>query len=376
MGFAQPRTRTPSTEAPGLVQAQEWVAGHPGELNSREREFLEASTQWAEREVAEREAHRQLELEQRASPRRDGTARVRSRPSIGRNSAADRNSATPPRPFSCRGFAPRTGAGRCCFYFGDQARARAVDEQAAVLKAEQESRLSSSRELAAAALNNLNVDPERSILLALQAISTTYSVDKTWTSEAENALHRSVLASHVLLTVQAHNAQVWSVAFSPDGTRLATASQDGTAKIWDAATGKPLLTLQVFSSTTGLKGGANSVVFSPDGKLLATASDDKQVRLWDPVTGQLMRTLSGHTDQVDTVRFSPDGTLLGSASADKTAKVWDVATGRELLTLRGHTEGVISITFSPDNKRISTGSLDGTMKIWDGTTGKELLSVE
>ena len=262
------------------------------------------------------------------------------------------------------------------FYFGGQARERAVGEQEARLKAEQASLISSSRELAAAAISNLNVDPERSILLALQAVKVTYDVDKTWTMEAENALHHSVLASHALLTLQAHSAPIWSVSFSPDGTRLATASQDGTARIWDSATGKPLLALQVFSSSTALKGSANSVAFSPDGKLLATASDDNQVRVWDPVTGQLIRTLSGHTDKAYTVRFSPDGTLLGSASADTTAKVWDIATGRELLTLQGHTDAVGNITFSPDNQRISTSGNDGTVRIWDGTTGKELLTIQ
>jgi WD40 repeat protein len=218
--------------------------------------------------------------------------------------------------------------------------------------------------LAASAISNLNVDPERSILLALQAVKVTYDVDKTWTTEAENALHHSVLASHALLTMQAHNAQVWNVAFSPDGKRFATASQDGTVGIWDAATGEKVLTLQVISSTIFPGGGANSVAFSPDGKLLATGSDDAEVRLWDPVTGQLIRTLSGHTNLVVRVAFSPDGTRLGSASADTTAKVWDVATGRELLTLRGHTDHVFSIMFSNDNQRISTGSFDGTVKIF------------
>jgi WD40 repeat protein/transcriptional regulator with XRE-family HTH domain len=359
-----------------LAQAQEWVAGHPAELNTLEHEFLESSRQWAEREAAEREAHRQSELD---SAQRLAETERRELQSARQLAETQQRAAAQLRRralFLAGAFLLALAMAAIAFYFGDQARARATDEQQALLKAEQASRLSSSRELAAAAINNLDVDPQRSILLALQAVKVTYDLDQTWTTEAENALHRSVLASHALLTLQAHKAQVWSVAFSPDGKRLATASQDGTVGIWDAATGEKVLTLQVFSSTVLPLGGANSVAFSPDGKLLATGSDDAKVRLWDPATGQLIRTLSGHTDLVASVGFSPDGTRLGSASADKTAKVWDVATGRELLTLRGHTDIVASITFSPDNKRISTGSYDGTVKIWDGATGKESLTIQ
>jgi WD40 repeat protein len=331
-------------------------------LNAQERGFLTASQLSAAREEEEREMQRQRELEaarQLADTQQRATAQLRRRAL-----------------FLAGAFVLALAMALVAFYFGDQARQRASGEQEARLKAEQAGRLSSSRELAAAAINNLGVDPERSILLALQAVKVTYDVDKTWTTEAENALHRSVLASHALLTIQAHNAPVWSVALSPDGKRLATASQDGMVKVWDVATGKQLLALQVFSSSTLLKGGVNGVAFSPDGKLLATGSDDAQVRLWDPVTGQLIRTLSGHTDPVLMVSFSPDGTRLGSASADETAKVWDVPTGRELLTLQGHTDSVRSITFSPDNKRISTGSDDGTARIWDGKTGNELLKIQ
>jgi len=317
-----------------LAQAQEWVTGHPGELNTLEREFLEASTQWAEREAAELEAHRQSELD---SAQRLAETERRELQSARQLAETQQRSATQLRRralFLAVAFLLALVMAGVAYFFGDQARARAADEQQALLKAGQESRLSTSRELAASAISNLNVDPERRILLALQAVKVTYDVDKTWTTEAENALHHSVLASHALLTMQAHNAQVWNMAFSPDGKRLATASQDGTVGIWDAATGEKVLTLQVFSSTIFPTGGANSVA------------------------------------------FSPDGTRLGSASVDKTAKIWDVATGRELLTLRGHTDGVFSITFSLDNKRISTGCFDGTVKVWDGTTGKELLTIQ
>jgi tetratricopeptide (TPR) repeat protein len=109
------------------------------------------------------------------------------------------------------------------------ARAQAV---AARRTAEQQARLSFSRELAAAAVNNLDKDPERSVLLALHAASGTYSVDKTVTTEAENALYRAVQALRVRLTLSGHTAWVRGVAFSPDGTRLATASADRTVRVY------------------------------------------------------------------------------------------------------------------------------------------------
>ena len=122
------------------------------------------------------------------------------------------------------------------------------------------------------------------------------------------------------------------MSFSPDGKRLASASNDKTLKLWDAATGQELLTLK------GHTGSVNGVSFSPDGKRLASASDDRTLKLWDAATGQELLTLKGHTGSVNGVSFSPDGKRLASASWDKTLKLWDAATGQELLTLKGHTE--------------------------------------
>jgi WD40 repeat protein len=157
-------------------------------------------------------------------------------------------------------------------------------------------------------------------LLALQAEATTH------TPEAENALHRSILASRTVLVV--HNgAPVWDVTFSPDGKRFATTSQDKTAKVWDAKTGQLLLTL------IGHTDEAAGIVYSPDGKRIATTSDDHTAKIWDATTGQLLLTLTGHTDAVGPIAFSPDGTRLVTTSLDKTAKVWDAMTGKELLTV-------------------------------------------
>jgi serine/threonine protein kinase len=107
-----------------------------------------------------------------------------------------------------------------------------------------------------------------------------------------------------------------------------------------------------------------SVAFSPDGRTLASASSDKTIKLWEVATGREVRTLVGHTRTVYSVAFSPDGHTLASGSDDKTVKFWEVATGREVRTLAGHTEYVDSVAFSPDGRYFASGSFDKTIKLW------------
>ncbi len=158
--------------------------------------------------------------------------------------------------------------------------------------------------------------------------------------------------------LEGHTYSVYSVAFSPDGKRLATGSDDKSAKIWDLDSGKALTTLEGHTSAVW------SVAFSPDGKRLATGSLDKSAKIWDLDSGKALTTLEGHTKSVQSVAFSPDGKRLATGSADNSAKIWDLDSGKALTTLEGHTNSVTSVAFSPDGKRLATGSADNSAKIW------------
>jgi WD40 repeat protein len=185
-------------------------------------------------------------------------------------------------------------------------------------------------------------------------------------------LHTLFQAAH--LTLKGHTGFVTSVCFSPDGRRLASASQDQTIKVWDAQTGQEQLTLKGHTNV------ATSVCFSPDGRRLASASgmfgQPGEVKVWDAQTGQELRTLHGHTGPFWCVCFSPDGRHLASASQDQTVKVWDAQTGQEQRTLQGHRKGVKCVCFSPDGRRLASASWDQTVKVWDAQTGQVTLTLK
>jgi WD40 repeat protein/serine/threonine protein kinase len=174
-------------------------------------------------------------------------------------------------------------------------------------------------------------------------------------------------AEETLLILYGHQAGVNAVCYSPDGARLASASQDRTIQLRDSRSGAPLVTFR------GHTDRLNALAYSPDGARLASASHDQTVKLWDARSGTEIATLRGHTDRVNAVAYSPDGARLASASHDQTVRLWDSRSGVALATLRGHAAEVNSVAYSPDGTRLASGSLDGTVKVWD-THGGALLA--
>jgi WD40 repeat protein/DNA-binding SARP family transcriptional activator/tRNA A-37 threonylcarbamoyl transferase component Bud32 len=272
-----------------LQQLQAWAATSSLTLTGSERRYLEASTAQHDAEQAERQARaaHQAALERRAAGRLRWLVAVLATLAL-------------------------VASGLTAVAFTQRAAAR------------REARIALARELTASAVAGVEVDPEQSILLALQAVNTTREADGTVLPEAEEVLHRAIQANRTLVTV----------------TRTEN--------------------LNLYATV----GGPGGVAFSRDGATVATPADHNTAKTWNAATGTAVRTFAGHTDQVTDVAFSPDGTRLATASADHTARVWEVATGRPVAVLRGHTGAVMRLAFSPDGRRLATASWDGTARVW------------
>jgi WD40 repeat protein len=178
------------------------------------------------------------------------------------------------------------------------------------------------------------------------------------------------LGTSLLAVIHVHGDTVSSVAFAPDGRRIATGSWDGTVRIWDAQTGAELARIEGFDDVV------TSVSYSSDGRSIVGGSRDGTVRICDARTGVGLNRLDGHTDQVTSVAYSPDGRRIVSGSNDRTVRVWDATTGAELARLEGHEETVESVAFGLDGRCVVSGSWDLTIRIWDAQTGAELARLE
>ncbi|MGW0773982.1 nSTAND1 domain-containing NTPase [Streptomyces sp. NPDC002835] len=249
-------------------------------------------------------------------------------------------------------------------------------------------------------LSSAETRPEQAILLSLAALGECVS-----TPSARRGLMTALSASHLRTRLDGHTDTVRHIAWSPDGRRLATASRDGSARVFDAASGRSLFVLpcdgamvesvawspdsayvatagrehvvRIWDAATGdpvrlLTGATDKgrqVAWSPDGRHVAATSREQVVRVWEAGSGRLVREMSGHTADVWGVAWSPDSMRLATASHDQTAIVWELATGAPSTVLTGHGDFVEGICWSPDGRSVATGSGDHTARIWDARTG-------
>jgi WD40 repeat protein len=174
-------------------------------------------------------------------------------------------------------------------------------------------------------------------------------------------------------TLGTHGGEIRGVVFSRAGGHLASVSGDGVVNLWDATRLDQKQPLRQFTDRAHVPGPFLTMAFSPDGRRLATGGENNTVKIWDVPTGHALLTLPGHIGDVYTVAFTPDdeGRWVASAGEDSTVKVWDSRTGALLRTFRGHTGVVTSIAFA-DGRRLVSGSRDHTVKVWDLTQLIEL----
>ena len=184
-------------------------------------------------------------------------------------------------------------------------------------------------------------------------------------SEVVGALIDAVYGVRERNRLEGHSDRVNGVSFSPDGETIASASGDGTIKLW-----RPDGTL--LKTLTGHNGSVLTVVYSRDGEIFASSSTDKTIKIWRK-DGTLMKTLTGQDGEVLGLDYRRDGQMFASASSDGTIKLWS-RYGKLRFTLTGHSGKVYDVSFSPDGKTIASASGDGTIKLWnsDGTLLKTI----
>jgi WD40 repeat protein len=169
------------------------------------------------------------------------------------------------------------------------------------------------------------------------------------------------------LSWQAHSDYSWRLSFSPDGQTIASGSiHDCLIKLWDVKTG------QLLGEPISIVKMSWAVQFSPDGRWLAIGEEEGYLELWDVATRTRLAILEGHFGIVQSVAFSPDGQWLASGGGDSAVRLWDLSTFSQVRQFDGHSLSVWSVTFSPDGQRLASASLDETVRLWHLTTGESI----
>lgn len=327
-----------------LAAAEEWSNAHPDVLNPLEQEFIKASLDARDHERAAENARREQEL---------ASAKALAEAEAGRVAIAEERAREQSRAatlfrrlaFGLAGLVVLAVilAG-VALYLNDQSnRARA---------------LALSRQRAYASISTLPVNPERALVVAVEAGRTAR------TFEVDTALRQAIAAAGQSRTYIRVEPFLRAAQLSPDGKRVAIVNAG--ASLWDAATGAQLQTLPVHSNELA------SLAWSKDSSQLATGSNDGSVQLWDGSTGQLLREFKEHQAPVNALSLNDDATRLVTGDASGKAIIWDVRSGSPIVRFGKHTDNIEHVAWDPKYERVLSASDDGTARIWDAKSGQEL----
>ena len=182
--------------------------------------------------------------------------------------------------------------------------------------------------------------------------------------------NRPLINRSMLIRVFEHGDTVWALAWSPDGSLLASAGADGAVRLWE----KPMKGL--FSVLQAEGGGVNALAWSPNGQFLASGHDDGTIHLWGRETLQEDSIIKNYNRGVLALAWSPDGSLLASAGADGAVRLWEIAVMKQRFILEKHTGIVYALAWSPDGSLLASGGKDTTVRLWDPSTGKQCAILE
>jgi len=178
-----------------------------------------------------------------------------------------------------------------------------------------------------------------------------------------------------LHALEGHKLEIECLAFSPDGKTVVSGGWDPEVRVWDVKDGKALRQIGPHPD------GVLSLTFSPDGKTLVTGNQDRMLKqgnlhLWDFATGKLSNSITSHVGPVTALAFSPSGKLLASGGLDRDVRIWDAATLKPEHILKGHTDWVHAVAFSPDGKLLASAGADKSVRLWDAAAGKQHLPLD
>lgn len=172
-----------------------------------------------------------------------------------------------------------------------------------------------------------------------------------------------------ILIYKDHSDQIWSVTWSPDGKRIASGSVDQYVQVWDATTGKSHFKYHGHYGQEVELGLACAVAWSPDGRYISSGGADWTVQVWNARTGDLLNTYRGHGNDVNAIGWSPDSRIIATASDDKTVRLWEVAMANAISTYENHSKRVRALAWSPNGQHIASASDDTTVQVWDTSPG-------